>query len=112
MPRRDYHSQAYACYYASILHALRGELVTAQRYAERCIALSEEHGFRQWRGLAQDGLSLGRVARGGVQREARVQHKGRAAALAGAQDDALGRLAGARPQRDHRDAHHAEPAGR
>jgi tetratricopeptide (TPR) repeat protein len=46
------HSQAYACYYASILHALRGELVTAQRYAERCIALSEEHGFRQWSGLA------------------------------------------------------------
>jgi tetratricopeptide (TPR) repeat protein len=46
------HSQAYACYYASILHALRGELVAAQRYAERCIALSEEHGFRQWRGLA------------------------------------------------------------
>ena len=46
------HSQAYACYYASVLHALRGELVAAQRYAERCIALSEEHGFRQWRGLA------------------------------------------------------------
>ena len=46
------HSQAYACYYASILHALRGELVAAQRYAERCIALSEEHGFRQWSGLA------------------------------------------------------------
>jgi predicted ATPase/class 3 adenylate cyclase len=46
------HSQAYACYYASILHALRGELLAAQRYAERCIALSEEHGFRQWRGLA------------------------------------------------------------
>jgi predicted ATPase/class 3 adenylate cyclase len=46
------HSQAYACYYASILHALRGELVAAQHYAERCIALSEEHGFRQWHGLA------------------------------------------------------------
>jgi tetratricopeptide (TPR) repeat protein len=46
------HSQAYACYYASILHALRGEVVAAQGYAERCIALSEEHGFRQWRGLA------------------------------------------------------------
>ncbi|SIO15022.1 Predicted ATPase [Bradyrhizobium erythrophlei] len=46
------HSQAYACYYASILHALRGELLTAQGYAERCLALSEEHGFRQWRGLA------------------------------------------------------------
>ncbi len=46
------HSQAYACYYASILHALRGELLTAQGYAERCLTLSEEHGFRQWRGLA------------------------------------------------------------
>ena len=46
------HSQAYACYYASILHALRGELLTAQGYAERCLNLSEEHGFRQWRGLA------------------------------------------------------------
>jgi class 3 adenylate cyclase/tetratricopeptide (TPR) repeat protein len=46
------HSQAYACYYASILHALRGELLPAQGYAERCLTLSEEHGFRQWRGLA------------------------------------------------------------
>jgi predicted ATPase/class 3 adenylate cyclase len=46
---RHPHSQAYACYYASILHALRGELLLAQGYAERCIALSEEHGFRQWR---------------------------------------------------------------
>ncbi|MGZ5874995.1 MAG: adenylate/guanylate cyclase domain-containing protein [Bradyrhizobium sp.] len=43
------HSQAYAFYYASILHALRGELLIAQDYAERCITLSEEHGFRQWR---------------------------------------------------------------
>jgi class 3 adenylate cyclase/tetratricopeptide (TPR) repeat protein len=47
------HSQAYGCYYASILHALRGEFLTAHRYAERCLALSEEHGFRQWRGLAR-----------------------------------------------------------
>jgi class 3 adenylate cyclase len=47
------HSQAYACYYASVLHALRGELLPAHRYAERCLTLSEEHGFRQWRGLAQ-----------------------------------------------------------
>jgi predicted ATPase/class 3 adenylate cyclase len=46
------HSQAYACYYASVLHALRGEFLTAQGYAERCLTLSEEHGFRQWRGLA------------------------------------------------------------
>ncbi|MCK1296621.1 AAA family ATPase [Bradyrhizobium sp. 24] len=43
------HSQAYACYYACILHALRGEFLTAQGHAARCIALSEEHGFRQWR---------------------------------------------------------------
>ena len=47
------HSQAYGCYYASILHALRSEFQTAHRYAERCLALSEEHGFRQWRGLAR-----------------------------------------------------------
>jgi predicted ATPase len=47
------HSQAYGCYYASILHALRGEFLTTHRYAERCLALSEEHGFRQWRGLAR-----------------------------------------------------------
>jgi class 3 adenylate cyclase/tetratricopeptide (TPR) repeat protein len=46
------HSQAYAWYYASVLHALRGEFLTAQGYAERCLVLSEEHGFRQWRGLA------------------------------------------------------------
>lgn len=43
------HSQAYACYYACILHALRDEFQIAQAYADRCIALSEEHGFRQWR---------------------------------------------------------------
>ena len=47
------HSQAYGSYYASILHALRGEFQTAHCYAERCLALSEEHGFRQWRGLAR-----------------------------------------------------------
>src|SRR6267142_2300488 len=49
---RHPHSQAYACYYASILHALRGEFLTAHAYAERCLSLSEEHGFQQWRGLA------------------------------------------------------------
>ena len=49
---RHPHSQAYACYYASVLHALRGEFLTAQGYAGRCFALSEEHGFLQWRGLA------------------------------------------------------------
>src|SRR5262249_34147609 len=47
------HPQAYACYYASILHALRGEPSLAQRHAERCLALSEEHGFRHWHGLSR-----------------------------------------------------------
>jgi predicted ATPase/class 3 adenylate cyclase len=46
------HSQAYACYYGSVLHALRGEFISARSLAERCLALSEEHGFRQWRSLA------------------------------------------------------------
>ena len=45
---RDAHTQAFAWYYASVLHALRGEPVIAQGYAERCLAMSEQHGFRQW----------------------------------------------------------------
>jgi class 3 adenylate cyclase/predicted ATPase len=47
------HTLAYACYYASILHALRGEPAIAYRHAERCLTLSEEHGFRQWQGLSR-----------------------------------------------------------
>src|SRR5690606_24045443 len=47
------HSLAYACYYASVLHALRGEPAIALKHAERCLALSEEHGFRQWHGLSR-----------------------------------------------------------
>jgi predicted ATPase/class 3 adenylate cyclase len=47
------HSQAYACYYASVLYALRGEFVIAQEHAERCLMLSEQHGFRQWHGLSR-----------------------------------------------------------
>jgi class 3 adenylate cyclase/tetratricopeptide (TPR) repeat protein len=47
------HTRAYASYYASVLHALRGEPAIADRHAERCLALSEEHGFRHWRGLAR-----------------------------------------------------------
>ena len=39
------HTQAYVCYYASVLHALQGEFATALRHAERCVALSEEHGL-------------------------------------------------------------------
>jgi tetratricopeptide (TPR) repeat protein len=49
----DPHTQAYACYYASVLYALRGEMAIAHEHAKRCYALSEEHGFRQWRGLSR-----------------------------------------------------------
>src|SRR5215216_278253 len=47
------HTQAYAWYYASVLHALRGEPAIAQGYAERCLAISEQHGFRHWLGLSR-----------------------------------------------------------
>jgi predicted ATPase/class 3 adenylate cyclase len=47
------HTQAYVFYYGSILHALRGEPAIAQSYAERCLALSDKYGFRQWRGLSR-----------------------------------------------------------
>jgi tetratricopeptide (TPR) repeat protein len=47
------HTQAYVCYYACILHALRGEPAIARQYAERCLTLSEEHGFRHWHGLSR-----------------------------------------------------------
>ena len=47
------HTRAYVDYYASVLYALRGEHALALRRAERCVALSEEHGFGQWRNLAR-----------------------------------------------------------
>jgi class 3 adenylate cyclase/tetratricopeptide (TPR) repeat protein len=54
------HTQAYVAYYASVLHGLRGEPTISQRHAERCLALSEEHGFAQWRSLslAVRGISM------------------------------------------------------
>jgi tetratricopeptide (TPR) repeat protein len=50
---KDPHTQAYVCYYASVLYALRGEPAIARHHAERCLILSEEHGFRPWRGLSR-----------------------------------------------------------
>src|SRR5262249_47750741 len=47
------HTHAYAWYYASVLHALRGEPAIAKSYAERCLGISDQHGFRQWLGLAR-----------------------------------------------------------
>lgn len=49
---RHPHTQAYARYYASVLHALRDEPEIAREHAGRCLELAEEHGFGQWRGLA------------------------------------------------------------
>jgi len=50
---RHAHTHAYAWYYASVLHALRGEMPIAEAYAQRCLAISEQHGFRQWLGLSR-----------------------------------------------------------
>lgn len=47
------HTHAYAWYYGSVLHALRGEPVIAQGYAERCLSISEQHEFHQWLGLSR-----------------------------------------------------------
>jgi predicted ATPase/class 3 adenylate cyclase len=47
------HTHAYVWYYASVLYALRGEPAIAKGYAERCLAISEQQGFRQWLGLAR-----------------------------------------------------------
>jgi predicted ATPase len=46
------HTQAYACYYASIVYALRREASIAIRYAERCHELSVAHGFGHWQSLS------------------------------------------------------------
>ncbi|MGO8919245.1 MAG: adenylate/guanylate cyclase domain-containing protein [Stellaceae bacterium] len=47
------HTQAYATYYASVLHALRGEWASSLQHAETCLALADTHGFAQWRGLSR-----------------------------------------------------------
>ncbi len=50
---KEPHTQAYVSYYASVLYALRGEPAVAYQHADRCLTLSEEHGFRQWRSLSR-----------------------------------------------------------
>jgi hypothetical protein len=47
------HTQAYAAYYASVLHAFCCEPSVARTYAERCFGLSEEHGFGHWGNLSR-----------------------------------------------------------
>jgi tetratricopeptide (TPR) repeat protein len=49
----DPHSQAYASYYACVLHGLCCEPAIAHTHAERCLALSEEHGLGHWRSLSR-----------------------------------------------------------
>src|SRR5262249_23256519 len=50
---RHPHSQAYASYYGSVLRAFCCEPTVAHTHAERCVALSEEHGFGHWRTLSR-----------------------------------------------------------
>jgi len=54
------HSETYARYYASILYLLRREPSIARQHADRCVALSDQHGFA-WRALARmvGGISTG-----------------------------------------------------
>lgn len=52
------HSQAYARYYGAVLYALRGETENARACADRCAALAEAHGFRQWNSLARTVRSV------------------------------------------------------
>jgi predicted ATPase len=47
------HAQAYAAYYASVLHTFCCEASVAHTHAERCLALSEEHGFGHWGNLSR-----------------------------------------------------------
>jgi hypothetical protein len=47
------HTEAYGLYYASILSILRGEFTSARLHAERCLSLSEAHGFGLWHNLAR-----------------------------------------------------------
>jgi TolB-like protein/class 3 adenylate cyclase len=47
------YSQAFAAYYASVLHALCCEPAVAHTHAEHCLALSDEHGFGVWRNLSR-----------------------------------------------------------
>jgi hypothetical protein len=39
--------------FPSILYALRGQPAVAHGHADRCLTLSEQHAFRQWRGLSR-----------------------------------------------------------
>jgi tetratricopeptide (TPR) repeat protein len=50
---KDPHTQAYVYHYASVLYALRGEPAAAYQHADRCLTVSEEHGFRQWQSLSR-----------------------------------------------------------
>jgi tetratricopeptide (TPR) repeat protein len=59
------HTHAYAWYYAAILHTLRGEPAIAQGYAERCLAISEKHEFRQWLGLSRAIRDICVILQGG-----------------------------------------------
>jgi hypothetical protein len=65
------HTHAYCLYYASVLSALRREFAVARQNAERCLSLSEQHGFGLWRNLARivSALSANLLDNGAVKLE-------------------------------------------
>jgi hypothetical protein len=65
------HTQAYCLYYASVLSALRRDFAVARQHAERCLLLSEQHGFGLWRNLARivSALSANLLDSGAVKLE-------------------------------------------
>jgi tetratricopeptide (TPR) repeat protein len=57
------HTQAYVHYYAAVLYALRGEANVAYQHADQSLKLSEDHGFRQWRGLSRTVRAISAAVR-------------------------------------------------
>ena len=52
------HSRAHAAYFASVISAFCCEPAVAHMHAERCLALSEEHGFDVWRSWSRAVLGI------------------------------------------------------
>jgi predicted ATPase len=55
------HTLAYVSYYAAVLCAFCDEPTRACEHAARCLLLSEDHGFRQWRSLAHAVKGISRA---------------------------------------------------
>jgi predicted ATPase len=76
------HSAAVALVYGSLLRRLRREEPAAGEAADACMALSKEHGFPQWLGMARIYGGSALAARGGVEEGLAEIREGFAAYLA------------------------------